>query len=73
MSIRGIRGAVVASRDEPEAILAATRALISAIIEANPGPGPGRRRQRAVYRHRRPERRSTRPWARASSAGTKFP
>jgi chorismate mutase len=40
MSIRGIRGAVVASQDESEAILAATRALISAIIEANPGLDP---------------------------------
>lgn len=40
MSIRGIRGAVQAERDEPEAILAATRELIAAIVEANPGLDP---------------------------------
>jgi chorismate mutase len=37
MSIRGIRGATVARENEPEAILSATRELLSAIIEANPG------------------------------------
>ncbi|HMN62870.1 MAG TPA: chorismate mutase [Anaerolinea sp.] len=40
MSIRGIRGAVQAERDEPEAILAATRELIAAIMAANPGLDP---------------------------------
>ena len=40
MSIRGIRGAVQAERDEPESILAATRELIAAIMAANPGLDP---------------------------------
>ncbi len=41
MSIRGIRGAVVAERDDREAILSATRELIGAIVAANPGLEPG--------------------------------
>ncbi len=36
MAVRGIRGATVASRDDPEAILSATRDLLRAILEANP-------------------------------------
>ena len=36
MSIRGIRGATVVYRDEPEEILAATRELLDAICQANP-------------------------------------
>ncbi len=36
MAVRGIRGATVASRDEAEAILSATRDLLRAILEANP-------------------------------------
>ncbi len=36
MSIRGVRGATVVSEDEPEAILAATRELLEALITANP-------------------------------------
>lgn len=41
MSMRGIRGAIVAASNEPEAILSATRELISAILEANPSLEPG--------------------------------
>jgi len=36
MPIRGVRGATVAIRDEPEAILSATRELLEAIQAANP-------------------------------------
>jgi chorismate mutase len=36
MPIRGIRGATIVPQDQPEAILAGTRALLSAILEANP-------------------------------------
>ena len=36
MSVRGIRGAIDVSKDEPEAILEATRALLEALLEANP-------------------------------------
>jgi chorismate mutase len=36
MSVRGIRGATVASSDEAEVILSATRELLCAILEANP-------------------------------------
>ncbi len=36
MPIRGVRGATVASRDEPEAILSATRELLEALQDANP-------------------------------------
>lgn len=35
MPVRGIRGAVAAAQNEPEAILAATRDLLLAILEAN--------------------------------------
>ena len=37
MSTRGIRGAVNSEADTPEAILAATRELLQAILSANPG------------------------------------
>ena len=40
MPVRGIRGAVVAERDEPEAIWSATRSLLQAILDANPGLRP---------------------------------
>lgn len=36
MSVRGIRGAVCVSQDEPAAVLEATEKLLKAIIEANP-------------------------------------
>ncbi len=36
MSIRGVRGATVASKDEPDAILSATRELLEALMIANP-------------------------------------
>jgi chorismate mutase len=36
MSIRGVRGATVASRDDSEAILSATRQLLQALVKANP-------------------------------------
>ncbi len=40
MPVRGIRGATVVRKDEPEAILAATRELLEAILQANPGLEP---------------------------------
>jgi chorismate mutase len=40
MPIRGIRGAAVAEIDEPQAVLSATRALLEAILEANPSLQP---------------------------------
>ncbi len=40
MPIRGIRGANTASTDQPEAILAATRELLEAILAQNPGLVP---------------------------------
>lgn len=40
MAIRGVRGATVAERDEPEEVLAATRQLLSAILNANPALDP---------------------------------
>lgn len=36
MAVRGVRGAIDVSTDEPQAILAATRTLLRAIREANP-------------------------------------
>jgi chorismate mutase len=36
MPVRGIRGAIVASQDTPEAVLGATRELLLAILEVNP-------------------------------------
>lgn len=36
MAVRGIRGATVTEADRPEAILAATRELLQAILAANP-------------------------------------
>ena len=40
MPVRGIRGAVTVNNDLPEEILAATRQLLTAILEANPGLYP---------------------------------
>jgi chorismate mutase len=40
MSIRGIRGATAVAVDEAEAILAATRELLTAMLAANPGLEP---------------------------------
>ncbi len=37
MPLRGVRGAVQAESDQTEDVLAATRRLLQAIIEANPG------------------------------------
>ncbi|OGO27548.1 MAG: chorismate mutase [Chloroflexi bacterium RBG_16_54_18] len=36
MPVQGIRGATVADENQPESILAATRGLLNAILEANP-------------------------------------
>jgi len=36
MPVQGIRGATVAGENSPESILAATRELLNAILEANP-------------------------------------
>ncbi len=36
MSVRGVRGAIDVSVDEPEEILQATRTLLKALLEANP-------------------------------------
>jgi chorismate mutase len=36
MPIRGIRGAVVAAKNQPEEILSATRELLDALLAANP-------------------------------------
>lgn len=40
MSIRGIRGAITVSADQPELILEATRELLEAILEANESMKP---------------------------------
>lgn len=40
MTIRGIRGATTVPEDQPEMILQATRELLEAILEANPGMNP---------------------------------
>ncbi|MEW6505645.1 MAG: chorismate mutase [Chloroflexota bacterium] len=40
MVVRGIRGAVTVENDEPEALLEATRRLLQAIHQANPGFQP---------------------------------
>ena len=37
LKVCGVRGATVADEDSPEAIVSATRELLLAIIEANPG------------------------------------
>lgn len=37
MPVRGLRGAIVAETDQPETVLAATRELLTAMLEANPG------------------------------------
>lgn len=37
MPVRGIRGAITVESDQAEAILSATRQLLCAILEANPG------------------------------------
>lgn len=36
MNVRGVRGATTASKDQPDAILSATRELIDALMQANP-------------------------------------
>ena len=36
MTVRGVRGAITASSDQPEAILKATTHLIEALLETNP-------------------------------------
>jgi chorismate mutase len=41
MRVQGIRGAAVAESDQPEAILAKTRELLQAILDANPTLQPG--------------------------------
>jgi len=40
MPLRGVRGAIVASQDTPEAVLSATRELLQAIQGSNPGLAP---------------------------------
>ena len=40
MTTRGLRGATVAPQDQAEAILQATRQLLQAILDANPGLTP---------------------------------
>ncbi|MCC7119592.1 MAG: chorismate mutase [Anaerolineales bacterium] len=40
MTIRGVRGAITVSADEPDLILEATRELLQALLEANPGMQP---------------------------------
>jgi chorismate mutase len=40
MPMRGIRGATAVTADQPQEILAATRELLLAIVEANPGLQP---------------------------------
>lgn len=40
MPVRGIRGAITVSEDEPAAVLDATRRLLLAIRDANPGFDP---------------------------------
>jgi len=40
MAIRGVRGATVCEKDHPDAIYAATREMLSAIMQANPGLQP---------------------------------
>ena len=40
MAIRGVRGATVAERDNPEEVLSATRQLLTAILDANPALDP---------------------------------
>lgn len=37
MAIRGVRGAITVSEDTPQVILDATRQLLLAVIQANPG------------------------------------
>ncbi len=40
MPMRGVRGATVASEDQPSAILQATQELLEAMLEANPSLRP---------------------------------
>jgi chorismate mutase len=40
MTIRGIRGATTVEADQPDLVLSATRELLEAILEANPGMQP---------------------------------
>jgi len=37
MAVRGVRGATVSEKDDPENILSATRKLLNAILTENPG------------------------------------
>jgi chorismate mutase len=41
MAVRGVRGAVVAETDTEEDILAATRLMVAALLQANPSLRPG--------------------------------
>ena len=41
MALRGVRGATTVNQDEPQEILAATRDLLRAILDANPTLQPG--------------------------------
>jgi chorismate mutase len=40
MTMRGVRGAIIVEQDQPEAVLAATRQLLEALLAANPGLQP---------------------------------
>lgn len=40
MPVRGVRGAIIAAADQPEAIVGATRELLSVLIESNPDMQP---------------------------------
>ena len=40
MTIRGIRGATTVEADQPDLILSATRELLEAVLDANPGMCP---------------------------------
>ncbi len=40
MTLRGIRGATTVEADQPDLILSATRELLEAVLEANPGMSP---------------------------------
>jgi chorismate mutase len=40
MTVRGVRGATAIENDQPDEILAATRELLQAMLEANPGLRP---------------------------------
>jgi len=40
MSIRGVRGAITVDEDDPQKILQATRELLEAVLQGNPGMAP---------------------------------